>query len=103
MKFKRFNLNFTELVYSSVLSLLEIFLLIKALNWLHSALALKDVPNFAVLCILLISFCKILFSSSNIDVKKDTSQEKLVKITFKTIALLIHFALFYLFLFYFQH
>lgn len=103
MKFKRFNLNFTETMYSVVLNVLEIFLLVKIINWLHDALELKDVPNFAALCIITISFCKTLFSSLNLDDKKDTAQEKIIKITSRTIYLLVHFALFYLFLFYFQH
>lgn len=103
MKFKRFNLNFTESIYSIVLNILEIFLLVKAINWLHDALELKDIPNFPVLCIILISFCKTLFSHIDIDDKKDTAQEKIIKITARTIYLLVHFAFFYLFLFYFQH
>lgn len=101
MKFKRFEFNFTENLYTCALSALELWLFILVVTWLRDALGLKVIPNFPVLCLLLVSLSKTLLHKTGIDIKKDTVEIKLLQVTAKTLLVLIHFALFYIFLFHF--
>lgn len=103
MKFKRFKFNTTEVLYLIALALLEAWLFIKAVTWMRDALDLKVIPNFPILCLLLVGLSKTLFYRVDIDEDKHTAETKLLKVTAKTILVVIHFALFYLFLFYFQN